>query len=74
MLNRYVVNGVMISGHLESHNMNQTCVFAANESGDEKISEKKSENQTFGKHMPSHERGGSGPKIIPLCIEIDFES
>ena len=50
-------------------NVDQNCIFEENKSGDHQISERRSVDQNcIGTHLPSRERGGRGPKIIPQCI------
>ena len=49
-------------------NVDQNCIFEENKSGDHQISERRSVDQNcIGTHLPSRERGGRGPKIIPSC-------
>ena len=48
--------------------LDQNCIFEENKSGYHQISERKSVDQNcIGTHLPSRERGGRGPKIIPPC-------
>ena len=52
-------------------NVDQNCIFEENKSGDHQISERKSvEQNCISTNLPSRERGGRGPKIIPPCIGL----
>ena len=52
-------------------NVDQNCIFEENKSSDHQISERRSVDQNcIGTHLPSRERGGLGPKMIPPCTQF----